>query len=211
MKITKHKNSTKSETCQPIVIASSNPGKIKDYQRLFLPLSIEIIPQTTLKVPDVEETGLTFVENALLKARNAAQHTGFGAIGDDSGLIVDALKGAPGLYSARYAGKGATDEENIQKLLTDLSDIPENQRRARFYAVIVFLRHAEDPAPVICEGSWEGEIAFTPKGSNGFGYLPIFYLPNQKISAALLSDEERCRISHRAMACQKLIEFFKTY
>jgi non-canonical purine NTP pyrophosphatase (RdgB/HAM1 family) len=129
-------------------------------------------------VPEAEETGLTFVENAILKARNAARHSGLPAIADDSGLEVDALRGAPGIYSARYAGPGATDEANLRKLLADLAEVPEAERTARFQCVLVYLRHAEDPTPLICQGTWEGRILFEPRGSNGFGYDPIFLVPS---------------------------------
>lgn len=188
-----------------IVLATTNQGKIKDFQELIRELPIEMIPQTQLNVPEIEEIGHSFVENAILKARNAAHHTGLPAIGDDSGLITDALKGAPGLYSARYAKKGATDAENIQKLLDELKKIPNAERTARFYTVCVYLRYPNDPAPIICEGTLEGEILEAPRGNQGFGYLPIFYLPKLGCAAAELSLAARNKIGHRALAFQKLL------
>lgn len=187
-----------------IVLASTNPGKIKDYQELTRNTAIQIIPQSELGIPEADETGLTFVENALIKARNASEMTGLPVIGEDSGLIVDALNGAPGLYSARFAGKGATDKENITALLKALSNTSNPDRKARFYAVIVLLRYPHDPAPLICEGIWEGEILPEPRGENGFGYLPIFYVPTHKQSGAELSLEERIKINHRSEAFRKL-------
>lgn len=193
-----------------IVLASNNPGKIKDFQELaktsLQSLNIEILPQSSFKVEEVEETGLSFVENALIKARHAALATGLPALADDSGLVVDALKGAPGLYSARYARKGASAEENIQKLLAELNNIPHPHRSARLYTVIVYLRYPDDPAPLICEGSWEGEILTEPRGNQGFGYLPIFFVPTHQMSGAELSNEERNRINHRGIAFRKLVE-----
>lgn len=189
------------------VLATANPGKIKDYFELVSPYpNIELIPQTQLAVDEVAETGLTFVENALIKARHAAQVTGLASIGDDSGLVVDALEGAPGLYSARYAGIQATAEENIEKLLDALAQIPNAPRTARFYAVVVLLRSPLDPTPLICEGTWEGEILFEPKGQNGFGYLPIFFSHPHQGAAAELSLQEKTKHSHRGRAFIKLLE-----
>jgi XTP/dITP diphosphohydrolase len=192
------------------VLASTNPGKIKDYQEMLRGHFIKLIPQSEFAVPEVEETGLTFVENALIKARHASLITGLPALGDDSGLVVDALDGAPGLYSARYAGKGANMEDNIQKLLAELSKKPNANRRARFYAVIVLLRYPHDPAPLICEGNWEGEILKQPQGEHGFGYLPIFYVPTHHCSGAELSQEERSKINHRGQAFRKLLDIYLT-
>jgi XTP/dITP diphosphohydrolase len=189
-----------------IVIASSNPGKIKDFQEIFSTHPILAVPQSEFNIIDVEETGLTFVENAILKARNAAFHSKLPALADDSGLVVDALKGAPGLYSARYAKNGASAEENIQCLLNALEHHPKEDRKAHFYSVIVLLRYADDPAPLIFEGRWDGEILMERRGENGFGYLPIFYVPTHGCSGAELSSRERNHISHRAKAVTQFIE-----
>lgn len=188
-----------------IVLATTNSGKIKDYQALFSPYSIELITHSECNLSEVEETGLTFVENALLKARNASLETGLPALGDDGGLVVDALQGAPGLYSARYAGYKASASDNIQKLLKELDQIPNASRSAKLYLIIVYLRHAEDPAPIICEGTWELEIMHNPHGTLGFGYLPILFEPNKKCGAAELPVEERSKINHRGQAFRKLI------
>jgi XTP/dITP diphosphohydrolase len=165
---------------------------------------LEIVPQTESRVPEVEETGSSFTENALLKARNATRHTGLPAIADDSGLEVDALQGAPGIYSARYAGPGATDADNLQKLLKELDGVPAAKRTARFRCVIAFLRRADDPAPLVCEGVWEGSILETPRGTNGFGYDPVFLVPGRRLSSAELPPEEKNRLSHRGQALVKL-------
>ncbi len=189
-----------------IVLATTNPGKITDYETLFSHYPIRLRKQEEFQLTEVEETGLTFVENAILKARNACLATGLSALGDDGGLIVDALQGEPGLYSARYAGYKATPQENIEKLLTELNKIPNAARTARLYLVIVYLRHAKDPAPVICEGSWELEVMHEPRGNLGFGYLPILFEPRKKCGAAELPLEERNKINHRSKAFQKLIQ-----
>ena len=154
---------------------------------------------------DAEETGLTFVENAILKARNAAQHTGLPAIADDSGLEVDALAGAPGIYSARYAGAGATDLENLEKLLDALADVPEENRSARFQCLMVYMRHADDPTPLICQGSWEGRILTAARGSNGFGYDPVFYVPTHNCASAELAADIKNSLSHRGQALRQLV------
>jgi XTP/dITP diphosphohydrolase len=156
-------------------------------------------------VPDAEETGLTFVENALLKARNAAAHTGLAAIADDSGIEVDALHGAPGIYSARYAGAGASDQANLEKLLAVLRDVPEAARTARFQCLLVYLRHADDPTPLICQGTWEGRILDAPRGENGFGYDPVFYVPTHDCTSAELPPEVKNALSHRGQALRKLV------
>jgi XTP/dITP diphosphohydrolase len=188
-----------------IVLASSNSGKIFEIQQLLSPFAVQIIPQTQLGVADIEEVGLTFVENAILKARNAAAHTHLPAIADDSGLEVDKLQGAPGVFSARYAGKNATNETRIEKLLTALKDVPLKQRQARFQSVIVYLKHPQDPSPIICQGTWEGEILLDPQGNQGFGYDPIFYVPQYRCSAAELPLEVKNQISHRSQALRQLI------
>lgn len=191
-----------------IVIASGNPGKLREFQTLFRGSTIELLPQSAFGVPAAEETGLCFVENALLKARNASLHTGLPALADDSGIEVDALCGAPGIYSARYAGINASDDDNNRKLLAELEQIPDPQRSARYQCVIVFLRHAQDPMPVICQGTWEGMIARDYQGDGGFGYDPLFYLPERGCTAAQLSAEEKNRISHRAQATLALRKHF---
>ncbi len=191
---------------QQIVLATGNPGKVREMGEILAPFGLEIVPQSRFQVPEAEETGLTFVENAIIKARNAAAHTGLPAIADDSGLEVDALKGAPGIYSSRYAGADASDGENLEKLLADLGDLPEAQRTARFQCLMVYMSHAEDPTPLICQGSWEGRILFEPRGENGFGYDPVFYVPSHDCSSAQLSKEVKNRLSHRGQALRQLAE-----
>ncbi len=190
---------------QRIVLATGNPGKVREMKQLLSDLGMVIVPQGELGVPEAEETGLSFVENALIKARNAAQYTGLPAIADDSGLEVDALQGAPGIHSSRYAGAHASDEENINKLLQALQSVPESERTARFRCVVVYLRHATDPSPLICEGSWEGRILPAPQGANGFGYDPVFHVPETGCSSAELDAATKNRLSHRgqALACLK--------
>ena len=197
---------TRSHIGETIVLASNNAGKVREIERLLAESRIHIRPQGEYGVPEAEETGLTFVENAILKARNAARHSGLPAIADDSGLEVDALRGAPGIYSARYAGPGATDEANLRKLLADLAEVPEAERTARFQCVLVYLRHAEDPTPLICQGTWEGRILFEPRGSNGFGYDPIFLVPSLDHSSAELDPDTKNRLSHRGQALRRLQE-----
>lgn len=189
---------------QDIVIASDNPGKLSEFQTLLQDWPVRVHTQGEFQVPAIEETGLSFVENAILKARNAAQHTGFAAIADDSGIEVDALQGAPGIYSARYAAPAASDHNNLQKLLDALREIPEAQRSARFQCLLVFMRHAADPTPLICQGTWEGRIAFQPAGAGGFGYDPVFYLPGLEQTAAELPAAQKNRLSHRAQALTQL-------
>jgi XTP/dITP diphosphohydrolase len=188
-----------------IVLASSNAGKVREFNQLLGSLQLEVVPQSRFNVADAEETGLTFVENAILKARNAAQHTGLPAVADDSGLEVDALHGAPGIYSARYAGPNASDAENLKKLLGMLNDIPEAQRGARFQCVLVFMRHALDPTPLICQGTWEGRILTHPCGTNGFGYDPVFFVLTHECSAAELPPEVKNALSHRGQALRQLL------
>lgn len=188
------------------VLASSNQGKLREINQVLSGLDIHAVPQTEYKVPDAEETGLTFVENAILKARNAARHTGLPALADDSGIEVDFLKGEPGIYSARYAGNGASDKDNLDKLLDVLKGVPDEQRTARFQCLMVFMEHESDPTPIICQGTWEGQILHEPRGENGFGYDPIFYVPDHDCSSAELQPEVKNRISHRGQALQKLLE-----
>lgn len=188
------------------VLASGNSGKVREFNQLFAALDIEVVPQTEFGVAEIEETGLTFVENAILKARNAAVHTGLPAIADDSGLEVDALQGAPGIYSARFAGEGATDAENLHKLLQQLDGVADDERSARFQCLLVLMEHGLDPTPIICQGSWEGRITSAPHGENGFGYDPVFWVPQHECTAAQLSAEEKNRLSHRGQALQKLLQ-----
>lgn len=188
-----------------IVLASNNPGKVREFNALLADKQIEIATQAQFGVSEAEETGLSFVENALLKARHAALHTGMPAIADDSGIEVDALNGAPGIYSARYAGKGAGDQENLEKLLADLKAVPEEQRTARFQCLMVYMRHANDPTPIICQGTWEGRILLAPRGSNGFGYDPIFFVPTHNCTSAELAADVKNALSHRGQALHKLV------
>ena len=166
---------------------------------------LQVISQSEFSVPEIEETGLTFIENALLKARNAAQHTGLPVIADDSGIEIPALHGQPGIYSARYAGNGASDEANLYKLIEEIKKLPEERRQARFVCLMVFLHHAEDPAPLIAEGIWNGIAVTDPKGKNGFGYDPMFYVPTHQCTSAELPPDVKNSISHRGQALQKLI------
>lgn len=189
---------------ESIVLATNNPGKVREIAQLLAGARIRIVPQAEHGVPEAEETGLTFVENAIIKARQAAGYSGLGAIADDSGLEVDALQGAPGIYSARYAGAGASDEENLAKLLQDLEGRPEEERAARFQCVLVYLRHAADPTPLICQGTWEGRILERPRGQNGFGYDPIFFVPTHACSSAELDPDTKNRLSHRGQALRQL-------
>lgn len=188
-----------------LVLASGNAGKLKELQAMLAGLPLQIVPQGELGVGDVAETGLTFVENALIKARHACEATGLPALADDSGLIVDALDGAPGLYSARYAGTPTNDDANNSKLLDALRDVPLERRSARFYAVIVLLRHANDPQPLICEGSWEGRIIDERRGSNGFGYNPVFLDEELGLTAAQMEPDQKNGRSHRAKALELLL------
>ena len=188
-----------------VVLASSNPGKVREINELLADLALNVVPQSEYGVTDAEETGLTFVENAILKARNAALHTGLPAIADDSGIEVDALNGAPGIYSARYAGTGAGDRANLEKLLAELAGVPEEKRTARFQCLMVYLRHAHDPVPLICQGTWEGRILLAPRGDNGFGYDPVFYVPTHDCSSAELPPEIKNTLSHRGQALRNLL------
>lgn len=188
-----------------IVMASGNQGKIRELNALLSGFSIDLIPQTELGVKEIEETGLTFIENAILKARHASAQTGLPAIADDSGLAVAALKGAPGIYSARYAGIEANAQKNMAKLLLELKSTPDDQRQAAFHCVLAFLSHDQDPTPLVCDGIWHGSILREPRGTHGFGYDPIFYVPSEKKSSAELSSEIKNKISHRGMAIQSLL------
>ncbi|WOG28425.1 XTP/dITP diphosphatase [Endozoicomonas sp. 8E] len=192
-----------------VVLASGNQGKLRELQQMLLGLDFEVLAQSEFGIGSVEETGLTFIENALIKARNAAKISGLAAIADDSGIEVDALNGQPGIYSARFAGEDATDKANNQKLLQSLDGLPKEQRTARFHSVLVYMRHAQDPTPVICHGSWEGYILEAPAGNQGFGYDPLFYVPDHNCAAAELSREQKNSISHRAKAMAQLLAQLK--
>ena len=190
---------------QKIVLASNNTGKVREINQILAGLDYEVVPQAEFDIPEADETGLTFVENAILKARHAAQLSGLPAIADDSGLEVDALNGAPGIYSARYAGVDASDTDNLNKLLDALQGVPETERTARFQCLMVFMRHGEDPTPLICQGSWEGRILETAQGENGFGYDPIFFVPERNCSSAQLDPETKNSLSHRGKALKQLL------
>ena len=189
-----------------LVIASGNKGKLRELAALLEPLDYEVHTQAEFNVPDVPETGTTFVENAIIKARHAAEITGLPAVADDSGIEVDALDGAPGVYSARFSAPDATDEKNNALLVEKLRDVPEEQRTARYRAVIVYMKHAKDPSPIICEGSWEGRIVLEPRGEGGFGYDPYFFVPTHGCTSAELSAEEKNKLSHRGQALRQLVE-----
>jgi len=189
---------------QVVVLASGNAGKLRELNRILAPLHITLRAQADYAVPEVPEDGLSFVENAIIKARAACAHTGLPAIADDSGLEVDYLDGAPGIYSARYSAGG--DAANNEKLLRELDGVPEAERNARYRCVLAYMRHAADPNPLVCQGSWEGRILSAPQGDMGFGYDPLFYLPEQGCSAAELDTATKNRISHRARASALLLE-----
>lgn len=194
-----------------VVLASGNPGKLREFQQLLSAPGFEVVPQSAFGIEPPEETGLSFVENAILKARHAARVSGLPAIADDSGIEVDALEGAPGIYSARFAGDSASDEDNNRHLLDRLAAVPEAQRTARYQCLLVFMRHASDPTPVICQGSWEGRILTAPQGDGGFGYDPLFFVPSHSCSAAELAKEEKARLSHRALASKQLLASLGNY
>lgn len=191
---------------QTIVLATNNRSKVTEFQRLLADTPYQIKAQAEFDIADAEETGLSFVENAIIKARHASQISKLPAIADDSGLEVEFLNGAPGIYSARFAGPGASDADNNRKLLDQLQGLPPAQRRARFQCLLVYMRHAEDPTPLICQGSWEGEILTQARGDNGFGYDPLFYIPEYDCTSAQLSPAEKSRHSHRAKAMTRLLE-----
>ncbi|MEN8178231.1 MAG: RdgB/HAM1 family non-canonical purine NTP pyrophosphatase [Pseudomonadota bacterium] len=191
---------------EKIVLASNNAGKVREINQLLASEQINVVAQREFDIPDAIEDGLSFVENAIKKARHAARLSGLPAIADDSGIEVDALNGSPGIYSARFAGEGASDQENLQKLLQALQDVPDVARTARFQCLIVYMRHAEDPTPIICQGVWEGSILKEPTGDNGFGYDPVFYVPTHDCSSAELPPEVKNSLSHRGQALQKLLK-----
>lgn len=191
---------------QKVVLATGNAGKVRELADKLAAFGLDIVAQTECGVEPAEETGLTFIENALLKARHAAAITGLPAIADDSGLAVDALGGAPGIYSARYAGAEASDRQNIDKLLEAMENVADGQRQAQFHCVLVYLRHAEDPTPLVFHGCWQGEIARAVSGEGGFGYDPVFFVPALGKTAAELSKEEKRAVSHRGKALALLLE-----
>ena len=192
-----------------IVLATGNQGKVRELGALLAQLDIEIVPQSEFDVPEADETGLSFVENAIIKARNAAAHTGLPAIADDSGLEVDWLKGAPGIYSSRYAGIDANSQDNVKKLLTEMKDVPDLERSARFQCLLVFMEHDKDPTPLICQGSWEGRILHQQRGDGGFGYDPVFYVPSHDCASAELAPELKNQLSHRGQALRQLAAAMK--
>lgn len=194
-----------------IVLATGNQGKVKELANLLAEHKIEVLPQSQFDVPDVAETGTTFVENAIIKARHAAKVTGLPAIADDSGLEVDALNGAPGVYSARYSHDitdSVSDASNNDKLLSALADVPKQERNARFHCVLVYMRHAEDPTPVICHGVWEGSILTEKRGQQGFGYDPLFWVEEHQCSSAELERSDKNKLSHRGKALAQLVKHF---
>lgn len=195
-----------TDTIDRLVIASNNKGKIAELTDLLAPLGLTPVAQGELGVAEADEPAVTFVENAILKARHAARVTGLPALADDSGLAVDALGGEPGVRSARYAGESASDEDNVRALLSSLEGVPYEERTAQFHCVLVYLRHADDPTPVICHGRWPGHILQQPRGDGGFGYDPVFLVPETGTSAAELSRQEKGLISHRGRALSLLVD-----
>jgi XTP/dITP diphosphohydrolase len=189
-----------------IILASGNSGKLREFQQLLSGCGFDVLPQSDFFSESAEETGCTFVENALIKARYACRKTGLPSIADDSGIEVDALDGRPGVYSARYAGIDADDEKNNTLLLEELANVSDEKRTARYHAILVYMRHAEDPTPVICHGVWDGMILREPRGVGGFGYDPLFFLPDYQCSSAELTKEEKNRISHRGKAMKELLQ-----
>ena len=191
---------------QKIILASGNAGKLREFQQLLATCGFSVLPQSDFNVSNADETGLTFVENAIIKARHACAHTGLPAIADDSGIEVDALNGRPGIYSARYSGLNAEDADNNAKLLQELAQVPSEKRTARYHCVLAFMRHAEDPTPILCHGTWEGVILTEARGEGGFGYDPLFFVPTHNCAAAEMDKAEKNRISHRGKAMAELLE-----
>ncbi len=191
---------------QRVVLATNNQGKLRELQALLQPLAIEVVPKSQFTREEVAEIGDSFIANALIKARHAAQAANLPAIADDSGIEVDALAGAPGIYSARFAGESASDADNLHKLLDELQSVPEVRRQARYRCALVYVRDAYDRSPIICEAAWEGVIARQPQGADGFGYDPIFYVPQAGCTAAQLAPAEKNRLSHRGQALQLLLK-----
>ena len=189
-----------------LVLASGNQGKITELQSILDPLGVEVLAQSRFNTPEADECGLSFVENAIIKARNAAEHSGWASVADDSGLEVDCLQGAPGIYSARYSGGNATDESNNRKLLYELRGQPAGKRTARFHCALALFRFPNDAAPLIVHDTWEGVILDTPRGENGFGYDPLFYIPELDCTSAELAKDKKNQLSHRGKAMRKLLE-----
>lgn len=192
-----------------IVLASGNPGKLRELSALLAPLGLDLVPQSALGIESPPETGTTFIENALLKARHAARLADLPALADDSGIEVDALGGRPGVYSARFAGEGASDHDNLRKLLAELHDVPPEFRQARYHCVIVFVRSCPDSNPVIAQGTWEGEIITAPRGTGGFGYDPIFVPAGLHITSAEMRPEDKNAVSHRGQALRGIVDALK--
>jgi len=193
-----------SSKIRQIILASSNRSKQDEFQHLLFSLNIKMLPQKQFNVLPVEETGLTFIENAIIKARHASKISNYPVIADDSGLEVDVLDGAPGIWSSRYAGENATDADNIEKLLSVLENTPMSERTARFHCLLVYLKHPKDPTPIICHGIWEGYILKEPRGEKGFGYDPVFFVQEMHRTVAELTKEEKNKLSHRAIAMKQL-------
>ncbi len=193
-----------------IVLASSNRGKLREIEAMLAGLQINVRAQGEFDIADADETGLSFVENAIIKARNATRHSGLAAIADDSGIEVDCLDGAPGIHSARYAGDDATDKDNLDLLLDNIRDLDDEVITARFQCVMVYMRHEKDPVPLIAQGSWEGQLISEARGENGFGYDPIFYLPEYNCTSAELVPEMKNKLSHRAQALDKLVSMLSS-
>ena len=189
---------------QKIVLATGNQGKVREMADLLADFGFDVVAQSEFNVSEVAETGTTFIENAIIKARHAAKETGLAAIADDSGLEVDFLKGAPGIYSARYAGEGASDQQNLEKLLGAMQGVPQEQRTARFHCVLVLMRHELDPTPIVCHGKWEGRILTEAQGDNGFGYDPVFFVPEDNCASAELEPTRKKQLSHRGKALKQL-------
>lgn len=192
-----------------IVLATGNKHKVNEIDAILNTIGLKVVPQSNFNVAEAEETGTTFVENAIIKAKNASAQTGLPAIADDSGIEVDALNGEPGVYSSRYSGENATDKTNLDKLINNIQNIDPKQRTARYWCVMVFMRHAKDPTPIICQASWEGSLITTPTGTNGFGYDPIFWINDKQATAAEISLEEKNSMSHRSKALKMLLEKLK--
>jgi len=193
-----------------VVLATNNSGKIRELQAILAPLHIEVLPKSQFTNDEVAETGTTFIENALIKARHAAQASGLPAIADDSGIEVDALGGAPGIHSARYAGEGASDTDNLNKLLGELATVPDHLRTARYRCALMYVRDAHDQHPLCCEAVWEGSITHARQGSGGFGYDPVFWLADYQMTSAQISAELKNQLSHRAKALQQLLSLMHT-
>ena len=189
-----------------LVLASGNPGKLRELNAILEPQGWLVMAQNEWGVSEAVEDGPGFIENALIKARHASKHTGLPALADDSGLVVDALNGAPGIYSARYAGAGARDSDNVDKLLREMQGVPEPDRSAHFYCAMALVRHARDPAPLMATGQWDGRILESPAGSGGFGYDPVFWVPAENCSSAELTAEVKNELSHRGQALSRLME-----